>query len=67
MPTIMPEREAVRKAVQWVSRMREEQGKTPLATLIEQACVRFNLSPKDCEFMNRFFSPKQETSPEKND
>jgi len=44
----------VRKAVHWISKMREE-GKTPLPTLVEQACVRFNLSPKDAEFLNRFF------------
>jgi len=55
MSPILPEGAAVRKAVQWVSKMREE-GNTPLAKLIEQACVRFNLSPKDCEFMHRFFA-----------
>ena len=55
MSSIMPEGAAIRKAVQWISKMREE-GNTPLANLIEQACVRFNLSPKDSEFLNRFFS-----------
>jgi len=56
MTSIMPEGSAVRKAVQWVSRMREEEGKISLKSLVEQACVRFNLSPKDCDFLNRFFS-----------
>lgn len=51
---IMPEGEALRQAVRWVSKMREER-KSPLAMLIDQACLRFNLSPKDCEFLNRFF------------
>lgn len=55
MSSIMPEGAAIRKAVQWVSKLREE-GNTPLPNLIEQACVRFNLSPKDCEFLNRFFT-----------
>jgi hypothetical protein len=55
MSSIMPEGAAIRKAVQWISKMREEE-KTPLPNLIEQACVRFNLSPKDGEFLNRFFS-----------
>lgn len=59
MPTVMPEGGAVRKAVQWVSKMREEGAKASLAILIEQASVRFNLSPKDCEFLNRFFSEQQ--------
>ncbi len=56
MPTTMPEGTAVRKAVQWISKTREEGAKAPLATLIEQASIRFNLSPKDCDFLNRFFS-----------
>jgi hypothetical protein len=24
--------------------------------LIDQACIRFNLSPKDCDFIHRFFA-----------
>jgi hypothetical protein len=54
MSSILPEGTSLRKAVQWISKMREE-GKTPLPTLVDQACVRFNLSPKDAEFLNRFF------------
>jgi hypothetical protein len=56
MPNIMPEGTAVRKAVQWISKTREEGAKAPLVTLIDQASIRFNLSPKDCDFLNRFFS-----------
>ena len=55
MSSIMPEGAAIRKAVQWVSKMREE-GNTPLATLVDEACIRFNLSPNDSEFLNRFFT-----------
>jgi hypothetical protein len=55
MSSMMPEGAAIRKAVHWISKMREE-GNIPLPTLIEQACVRFNLSPKDSEFLNRFFT-----------
>jgi len=59
VPTVMPEAGAVRKAVQWVSKTREDGAKFPLATLIEQASIRFNLSPKDCDFLTRFFSEQQ--------
>lgn len=59
MTTVMPEGGNVRKAVQWVSKMREEGAKDSLAILVEQASVRFNLSPKDGEFLNRFFSEQQ--------
>ena len=55
MSSIMPEGAAIRKAVQWISKMREE-GNTPLPHLIEQASVRFNLSPKDSDFLTRFFT-----------
>ncbi len=58
MSSVMPEGTAIRKAVQWVSKTREE-GNTPLPNLIEQACVRFNLSPKDAEFLTRFFTEGQ--------
>ncbi len=65
MSSILPEGTAIRKAVQWVSKLREE-GNTALPTLIEEACVRFNLSPKDSDFLHRFFSegkgPKTEKS-----
>ena len=59
MTTVMPEGAAVRKAVQWVSKMIEDGTKIPLPALIEQACVRFNLSPIDSDFLNRFFRDRQ--------
>jgi hypothetical protein len=59
MPTVMPEGAALRKAVQWISKAREEGSQKALLILIEQACMRFNLSPKDGEFLNRFFTEQQ--------
>ncbi len=59
MATPIPEGTAVRKAVQWVSKMIEDGTKNPLPALIEQACVRFNLSPVDSDFLNRFFRERQ--------
>ncbi len=61
MSSLIPEGAALRKAVHWVSKMREE-GQGSLPKLIEQACHRFNLSPKDCEFLHRFFTAQKETS-----
>jgi hypothetical protein len=65
MSTLMPEGAAVRKAVQWVSKMREEGTKDSLVILIEQASVRFNLSPKDGDFLNRFFTDLQQAEKKK--
>jgi len=60
MPTVMPEGAAVRKAVQWISKMREENASQVLPLLIEQACMRYNLSPKDGEFLHRFFTEQSD-------
>ena len=59
MPGIGPEGENVRKAVQWISDKRQYEEGGPLATLIEEASERYNLSPKDEEFLFRFFSKKE--------
>jgi hypothetical protein len=64
MSSIMPEGVAIRKAVQWISKMREE-GNASLATLIDEACVRFNLSPKDSEFLSRFFTETEKSKTQK--
>jgi hypothetical protein len=55
MSPILPEGASMRKAVQWISKMKEE-GNASLPNLIDQACLRFNLSPKDADFLNRFFT-----------
>jgi len=59
MPTIMPEGASLRKAIQWISQMREGEGKTSLMSLIDKACMRFNLGPKDCDFLQRFFTEQE--------
>lgn len=58
MSTIMPQSELTRKAVTWVCEEKETTSK-PLAVLLEEAAVRFNLGPKDTLFMERFFAEKE--------
>jgi hypothetical protein len=65
MTPTMPEATTVRKAIQWISRMREEGGLHSLSNLIDQACMRFNLSPKDCDFVHRFFREAEGAQTEK--
>jgi len=55
MTTIMPQSELTRKAVAWICEMRDKDGCKPLSALIEEAGVRFNLGPRDMEFLLRFF------------
>ena len=61
MDDVSPQGANVRKAVQWISdkRQYEPDQSGPLATLIEKAAQRFDLSPKDQEFIFRFFSNKE--------
>jgi hypothetical protein len=65
MDAMLPEGTSVRKAIKWISQMRTDQGKANLMTLIDQACVRFNLSPKDSDFLHRFFTAAEASSPPK--
>lgn len=56
---ILPQGDAIRKAVQWVSEARQEQPGKSLMKIIEEASLKFNLSPKDAEFLMRFFKKEE--------
>ena len=63
MGDIGPHGESVRKAIKWISDKRQYEPETcgPLAKMIEQAALKFDLSPKDQEFLFRFFTSDQQT------
>jgi hypothetical protein len=53
MTTVEVKGEKIRQAVKWISEMRQEQeGK--LIPLIQEAALRFNLSPREEEFLVGF-------------
>ncbi len=54
MPTIMPQGDKLKKAVQWISEKRTENPSANPTKLVDEACFRFDLSPKDSEFLSRF-------------
>jgi hypothetical protein len=60
MSELTPQGESVRKAVKWISEKRQYEPETcgQLATLVEQASQKFDLSPKDQDFLFRFFAKK---------
>ena len=58
--SIQPEGEDLRKATRWISDERLNNPNASLTNLIEQACVKFDLAPKDAEFLMRFFAKKDE-------
>lgn len=55
MATIMPESENVQKAIKWISISLEENDKQSIPSLIDKAVFKFDLSPKDTEFLSKFF------------
>lgn len=55
MPTIMPEGEAIRKAVKWISNNLQDDPNKSVQKLVNEAVTRFDLSPKEAEFLTDFF------------
>ncbi len=56
MATVMPEGENIQKAIKWISANLEDNAAQPMHMLIEKAVFKFDLSPKDTEFLMGFFS-----------
>jgi hypothetical protein len=53
--SILPEGEQLRRAIKWISDERSDNPGANLLTLIEGACLTFDLTPKDEEFLMHFF------------
>jgi len=58
MTTILPEGEEIRKAVKWISEMRQDEPETRIEKLIESASIKFDLSPLEADFLGRFCKEK---------
>lgn len=46
---------SVKKAIEWISIQRKMDPIVPLKKLINDAMLRFDLSPKDCDFLISFY------------
>ncbi|MGD8389802.1 MAG: hypothetical protein PVG49_21830 [Desulfobacteraceae bacterium] len=55
MATIQPKGESIRQAVKWISAQREENPEKHIGQLIQAACRRFNLTPKDEVYLESFY------------
>ncbi len=55
MTTIMPEGEALRRAVKWISAEIDDNPRKSVQKLVNEAVTRFDLSPKDTEFLMSFY------------
>ncbi|MFP4348121.1 MAG: hypothetical protein ACOC3W_06550 [Thermodesulfobacteriota bacterium] len=52
--SIYPTGEGIRKAVRWISEERKYDPDKNVKKLVREAVEKFNLSPKDAEFLDRF-------------
>jgi len=57
MSQIQPEGEEIRKAIKWISDNLNEGKKK--SKLVEEAAIKFDLSPAQTDFLLNFFSKKQ--------
>jgi hypothetical protein len=64
MATIMPEGEAIRKAVKWISDKLLDDPNKAVQKLINEAVMRFDLSPKDAVFLTDFYCKGKTGTPE---
>jgi len=54
MSSIQPQGDNIRKAVKWISEERQADTAANNNRLVEQAAVKFNLSPNEVEFLIKF-------------
>ena len=54
MTTVQPKGEDLRKAVKWISEERQYNPEQKTSALIEEACLKFDLSPMDAEYLSKF-------------
>ena len=52
MATVQPDGENIRKAVKWISEERKFNPNAKSSKLIEEACLKFDLSPMDAEYLS---------------
>jgi hypothetical protein len=56
MHDMLPDGEELRRAVKWVSAQLQEEPGQPVMKLVHEAVFKFDLSPRDSEFLLRFYS-----------
>ena len=59
-PTVLPEGEALRRAVKWISAQLQQNLNVNKMQIVQEAVFRFNLSPIDSDFLYQMYSKKTE-------
>lgn len=56
MHDLLPDGEELRRAVKWISGNLREDAAQPFLTLVHEAIFKFDLSPRDADFLIGFYS-----------
>jgi len=59
LATIIPKGESLKQAIKWISAERQEDETKNLSLLIQKAALRFNLSPKEEDFLCNFYKEEK--------
>jgi hypothetical protein len=59
MRDLLPDGDDLRRAVKWISGNIQENPDQSVAPLIHEAVFKFDLSPKDADFLIMFYSKKK--------
>lgn len=62
MSTLQPKGEKLRQAIKWISEEITDKKQFNINELIQEASLRFNLSPKDEAFLVSFYKDKETKS-----
>jgi hypothetical protein len=60
MHDLMPDGEDLRSAIKWVSAHLQEDSGRPVQPLVQEAIFKFDLSPRDAEFLIGFYRQSKE-------
>lgn len=62
MEGLLPEGEDLRRAVKWISATLQENPDRPVQPVVQEAILKFDLSPKDADFLTGFFKERDKNS-----
>ena len=59
MHELLPEGEDLRRAVKWISGNLQDNPGQPVQPLVHEAIFKFDLSPRDADFLIGFYSKRK--------
>ena len=60
MSSLLPEGEDLRRAVKWISAHLQDNPEQSVNLLVQEAIFKFDLSPRDADFLLMFYRKKKE-------